>query len=96
VSDASKERWDVAIDPPAVRGLARVQPRVVIALIEFIYGGLADDPHRRGKPLRGDLDGLWSARRGDYRVLYRLDEDTHTVYVRRIAGRADAYRPERS
>jgi len=62
--------------------------------VAFIFGGLADNPKRRGKRLRGDLRGLWSARRGDFRVIYRLDRETHTLHVRQVAGRADAYRPQ--
>jgi mRNA-degrading endonuclease RelE of RelBE toxin-antitoxin system len=44
------------------------------------------------KPLRYELEGLRSARRGDYRVLFALDPDTHVLLVVRIAHRADAYR----
>jgi mRNA interferase RelE/StbE len=84
--------WNVEIDPPAERALGRIPPRIVMALIEFIYGGLAANPTRRGKPLHGPFAGQWSARRGDYRVIYRLDEDARTVHVRGIRGRSDAYR----
>lgn len=44
------------------------------------------------KPLRGEFDGLRAARRGDYRVLFSLDEATSTLLVMRIAHRADVYR----
>lgn len=44
-----------------------------------------------GKPLRGDLEGLRSARRGDYRVL-RIDESASTVLIIRIAHRSVGYR----
>ena len=50
-------------------------------------------PQRFGKPLRGELAGVWAARRGTYRVLYRLREDTHEVIVLRIDHRRDVYRP---
>jgi mRNA-degrading endonuclease RelE of RelBE toxin-antitoxin system len=54
---------------------------------------LIQAPRRVGKPLRRDLAGIWSARRGSYRVLYRLREDPHEVIVVRIEHRRDAYRP---
>jgi len=84
----------VLVQPLAQRALAKIAPRYREALVTFIFGGLAENPKRRGKPLRGDLDGMWSARRGDFRVLYRLDTANRTLHVRQIAGRADVYRPE--
>ena len=44
------------------------------------------------KPLQGDLDSHRSARRGDYRVLFSLDDERGVLLVERIAHRADAYR----
>lgn len=58
----------------------------------FVFGGLAADPRRRGKPLQGELEGRWSARRGDYRIVYRLDEPTKTMYVLKVGHRSDVYR----
>ena len=45
------------------------------AVIEFAFGDLAREPRRAGKPLRRELAGFYSARRGPYRVLYRIDRD---------------------
>lgn len=59
------------------------------AAIEFVYGPLASNPQRVGKALRFDLEGLHSARRGDYRVIYRIDEH---VTIIAIDHRADVYR----
>jgi len=46
-----------------------------------------------GKPLRGDIAGIHSARRGTYRVLHRINDTTREVIVLRIDHRRDAYRP---
>jgi mRNA interferase RelE/StbE len=56
---------------------------------------LVTNPQRMGKPLRFDLDGIWTARRGTYRVLYRINEKTREVIVVRIEHqhRRHAYRP---
>jgi mRNA-degrading endonuclease RelE of RelBE toxin-antitoxin system len=48
--------------------------KVGTAVIEFLYGSLAAVPYRAGKPLKLDLEGLHSARRGDYRIIYRIDD----------------------
>ncbi|HZU79670.1 MAG TPA: type II toxin-antitoxin system RelE/ParE family toxin [Acidimicrobiales bacterium] len=84
--------WNVQLSSPAVRNLDRLPPRVVPAVVEFLYGPLADDPKRVGKLLRGALEGIYSARRGDYRVLYELIDDRQLVLVVRIAHRTAANR----
>jgi mRNA-degrading endonuclease RelE of RelBE toxin-antitoxin system len=61
--------------------------------VEFLYGSLAASPHRVGKPLKLGLTGLHSARRGDYRVIYRIDD--HRIDVVAIEHRSDVYRPQR-
>ena len=53
---------------------------------------LALRPRRVGKHLIRELDGYRSARRGAYRVIYRIDETGRTVHVVRIDHRADVYR----
>jgi mRNA-degrading endonuclease RelE of RelBE toxin-antitoxin system len=65
---------------------------VAAAVTEFLTGPLLDAPHRVGKPLARELDGYRSARRGAYRVIYRIDETERTVHVVRIDHRADIYR----
>ncbi len=84
--------WHVDISPSAQRDLNQVSARVGPSLLEFIYSGIAENPQRRGKALRGEMEGVWGARRGDYRVLYRIDEVSRTVQVLRVAGRGIAYR----
>lgn len=64
---------------------------VAVAVLDFLYGALAKDPYRVGKPLRFDLEGYWSARRGQYRVIYSVHEEQILVRVVRISHRADAY-----
>jgi mRNA-degrading endonuclease RelE of RelBE toxin-antitoxin system len=52
------------------------------------------DPRLAGKPLRGRMRPLWSARVGSYRILYTIEgpESSATVVVRAIRHRAVAYR----
>lgn len=64
---------------------------VATAVGEFITGALLDNPHVVGKPLVRELAGYRSARRGAYRVVYRVDERSRTVHVVRIDHRADVY-----
>ncbi|MFL5818263.1 MAG: type II toxin-antitoxin system RelE family toxin [Conexibacter sp.] len=87
----SEQPWDVRVMPPARRQLDRLPISVVGAVVETL-SAIADHPHRLGKPLRFDLEGYWSARRGPYRVIYRIEAEAHTVSVVAVAHRADAYR----
>lgn len=65
---------------------------VAVACWEFIRGPLAENPHRVGKPLRDQLAGRYSARRGEFRVIYSIFEDRIVVRVIHIAHRRDVYR----
>ena len=38
------------------------------------------------------LEGLHSARRGDYRVIYEIDEEANVLVVHRVQHRRDVYR----
>jgi mRNA-degrading endonuclease RelE of RelBE toxin-antitoxin system len=89
----SEEDYAVAWTAPARRALGQLPEKVATAVVEFLYGSLASDPHRVGKPLRLGLEGLHSARRGDYRVIYRIDEHARRVDVLAIEHRSDIYRP---
>lgn len=87
------ERFELVVARPAARALAEELPEAVAAaVIEFITGRLLDDPRRVGRALRGDLAGVWAARRGSYRVLYRVDDLHHEVIVVRVDHRRDVYR----
>jgi mRNA interferase RelE/StbE len=84
--------YGIAFAAPARRALARLPEKVGTAVVEFLYGSLAQSPQRVGKPLVGDLAGTWSARRGDYRILYVVDDGARVVTVVTIAHRSDVYR----
>ncbi|UFU02074.1 type II toxin-antitoxin system RelE/ParE family toxin [Ruania suaedae] len=85
--------WEVQFAPSAVRGLDRLPPRIVGAVVEFITVTLPANPERMSKALSGELEGFRSARRGDYRVIFSLDAATSELLVIRVAHRADVYRP---
>lgn len=85
--------YELVLTPPARRALAEKLPEgVATAVIDFVTTALIENPHRVGKPLRDDLAGIWSARRGTYRVLYRINVDLREVIVLRVEHRRDSYR----
>jgi len=88
------DEYELVVTSPAARALSDQLPEAVAAaVIEFLATALVREPRRVGKPLRGDLAGIWSARRGTYRILYRVREDPREVVVLRIEHRRDVYRP---
>ena len=85
--------WKLALAASAERSPNRLPPKVAAATVEFMLGPLIEEPRRVGHPLQRELIGLWSARRGAYRILYELNEREHVVDVVRIDHRSDVYRP---
>ena len=85
--------FEVRFTAAARRRLNAIPPRVLSAVVEFTFGDLAREPRRVGNPLGDDLAGLFSARRGPYRVLYRIDDAARIVFIVRVDHRADVYRP---
>ncbi|MDQ3756751.1 MAG: type II toxin-antitoxin system RelE/ParE family toxin [Actinomycetota bacterium] len=83
---------DIEITPEGLRHLDRLPAKVRAAAVELMLGSMAASPRRVGKPLVGDLFGLWSARRGDYRVGYEIDDESKVVIVHRVQHRRDVYR----
>lgn len=85
--------YELVLTAPARRALTDQLPEpVAAAAIDFVTTALVREPRRVGKPLRGELSGIWSARRGTYRVLYRIQDERHEVVILRIDHRRDAYR----
>lgn len=85
--------YEVVFTRSARRALEITLPEsVAAAAFEFIVGPLAENPRRLGKSLREPLAPLYSARRGEYRVLYRIEENRLLIEIVTIEHRRDAYR----
>lgn len=83
---------EIAWSPTSQRDLTRLPEKVATAVVEFAYGSLAEAPDRVGGELHFELAGHRSARRGDFRVIYRIDRDGRTVHIVAIGHRGDVYR----
>jgi len=93
MSHDAQEPYTLRTTPTVRRALAETLPEAVeAAAYEFITGPLLEQPHRVGKQLLPPLDDRFSARRGTYRVIYRIDDKTHVVTVVDIGHRRDIYR----
>ena len=84
--------WRLRLTRAALRGLDRLPEKGAAAVVELLPA-IVENPHRLGKPLHLDLEGYRAARRGSYRVVYRLDEEERIVTIRAIGHRSNVYRP---
>lgn len=89
----SGDVYAIAWTTASRRAMTKLPEKVATAVAEFLYGSLAASPYRVGKPLKLGLEGLRSARRGDYSVIYRIDDQQNQVAVVAIEHRSDVYRP---
>jgi mRNA-degrading endonuclease RelE of RelBE toxin-antitoxin system len=86
--------FEITIKARALKILSEKLPtKIVDAATNFIYGPLAENPKRVGKRLNAPFVGQWSAKRGDYRIIYSIDEERGVVTVLDIAHRAHVYAP---
>lgn len=94
MADSGDEPYEIVVARPAATTIAEELPEAVAAaVIELITGPLLEHPRHLGVALRNEL-GLWSVRRGAYRILYRIDDARREVIVPRVGHRRDVYRPD--
>lgn len=94
MSEDPERRYEIRFQSAARRAITtRLPESVAAAVIEFCDNALSDNPQRVGKPLTGPLAGCHGARRGTYRIVYRIDESTATVHVLDVDHRSEIYRP---
>lgn len=93
MSQPPDHSYRLEVAGPAARAIAQELPHAVAAaIVEFVTGDLLRTPRRVGKPLQRELQGRWAARRGNYRVLYSIDETRRVVTVPSAEHRRDVYR----
>ena len=71
--------------------LRKLDKSIVKKILAQIETYLVSDPKELGKPLKGEFQGYWRYRWGDYRVIYKISEREILILVLRISHRKDAY-----
>jgi mRNA interferase RelE/StbE len=84
--------YSVGWTATAQRDLRRLPEKIATAVVEFVYGSLVENPERVGRALHLELAGLHAARRGDYRIVYRIDPEARVVLIAHVDHRSDVYR----
>jgi addiction module RelE/StbE family toxin len=83
-------RYTIIIAPRARKEIDNLQPNIK-ARIGNALSLLAEDPFI-GKALKADLEGLYSYRVGDYRIIYDIVRRTLIIQVLKVMHRRDVYR----
>lgn len=84
--------YKILVDSRAAKDLEGL-PKRIVGRIDQAIATLADQPRPPGsKLLRGKLKNGWRVRIGDYRVLYRIDDELQEVAIFHIGHRRDVYR----
>ena len=87
----SDGQYRIEFLPSAVRELGSL-PRSIQQRLSRRIDALRENPRPEGaKALQGS-ERMIRLRVGDYRVLYKVDDDRHTVLVVRIGHRREVYR----
>jgi mRNA interferase RelE/StbE len=60
-------------------------------ILSRIENYLAANPQGLGKPLKGEFQGYWRYRWGDYRVIYKISQREVLILVLRISHRKAVY-----
>jgi mRNA interferase RelE/StbE len=71
--------------------LKKLDKTTVRKILNRIETYLACDPKELGKPLKGEFQGYWRYRWGDYHVIYKISEREILILVLRISNRKDVY-----
>lgn len=89
--DDARGPYTICIKRSAVKDLADLHPRVRKSVDRRILR-LAEDPTPQGSlPLTGEWKGFWRIRVGEHRVIYFIDEETHTITISHVRSRQRAY-----
>lgn len=71
--------------------LRKLDKSIAKKILVRIESYLAKDPKGLGKLLKGEFDGYWRYRWGDYRVIYKISEQEILIIILRISHRKSVY-----
>ena len=86
--------WRIEFHPDAAKELKKLDRAVAARIVRTLETRIAalDDPRSLGAPLKGEHDGYWRWRIGDYRVVARIEDERIVILVVRVAHRREVYR----
>ena len=88
---ATRHRYTVVVSPAAGRALKKIKDRAVLRRHAAALDALETEPRPSGLTILHAGDRLYRIRVGDYRIIYRIEDDVLTVTVVKIGHRRDIY-----
>jgi mRNA interferase RelE/StbE len=85
--------WRIEFDGDAARDLRKLGAKPQRLILCYLRQRIAtaENPRRFGRPLTGDLKGLWRYRVGDYRIVAAIEDDRFIVLIVTVGHRRDVY-----
>ncbi|MFW6139420.1 MAG: type II toxin-antitoxin system RelE family toxin [Spirochaetota bacterium] len=81
--------YNIAYKSSVKKDLKKIDKNESLRILHAIEDVLKKDPFK-GKELKGEYEGLFSYRIGDYRIIYTILGST--IIILRISHRKDAYK----
>jgi mRNA interferase RelE/StbE len=85
--------YQLAFTKQSLKDLKDLDVTIRIMVLAWIEKNLStiENPSFIGKPLKGNHEGLWRYRVGQYRLLTQIQDQTLTILMVTITHRKDAY-----
>lgn len=85
--------WAYSFEATALKELKKFGAQAAREILGFLDGRMSstEDPRTFGKPLKGDLKGLWRYRVADYRLICSILDQRLVVLVLKVGHRRDIY-----
>lgn len=85
--------WKIEFDADVEKDLKKLGHTASKRIIKFLKEKIMpiEDPRAVGKPLSGDLSGLWRYRVGDYRIIAQIEDNNFVILVVHVGHRKNVY-----
>lgn len=87
--------WTIEFDPAAANELDRLDSITAKPILRFLYDRVSklDDSRSIGEALKGSkLGEFWKYRVGDYRIIFRIEDNKLVILVVKVGNRREVYR----
>ena len=85
--------WKIEFDSDVEKDLRKLGAVACKRIFKYLRENIASSHVQKshGKPLSGNLSGLWRYRVGDYRIISKIEEDVFTILIIKVGHRKDIY-----
>ena len=85
--------WKIEFDADVEKDLKKLGHTAQKKILSYLKDRLLSvaNPRILGKPLTGDLSGIWRYRVGDYRILAKIEDNCFVILVIHVGHRKNIY-----